>query len=1068
MNVVEEEEEEDLDGQERRRSRKKGPSINNGSSSSAASNTNSNTTIISDLINQLKVLGIPTSLCNLIHNMIDSIHGDLSGNEAYKSMSDVQTDIQLLIDQPTKYLYDVNVDKLAVTGLQLDGYELGRDLEFGILQSSYRRSISISTSTTPSNQHNECGIIVGPSGIGKSVLANRLGNSISSTGGLFLSGKFDQMQQPTPFSALASAFNDYCDNMFQDGRAVHLELVASQLRKVLGTDGRYLTKVIPKLSVILGQSSELELDEAQDCVDAQKRLQYLLCQFVDVIASCSGAPIVLFLDDVQWADPASINVVNQLLLSSGSSTTGSESSSSSRQFYFLASCRDEGMLPGHPFMDMLASVQTFGVKANVITLTCMDREMINTMISDLLCLFPRLTWSLSEIIHHKTNGNPLFFAQLMMSLCRDGLVRLSLSKRRWEWDEEKIQSTKLPDDVATFLSNSIKRLPQEVQDALFTLSCFGSSSPCDLIHALEAKVSKNLVESLEIAVKAGLVDKINDSYVFGHDWIQEAAYNTVQPQDRVLFHFKYGVSLVPQALEIQDNGMLFTAANQINIGGPAAVEDADQGNLVANLNLTASLKAMEMSDFVSAHAFADHGISFLRKRHWQEHYNLSLHLFEAASKCALVTGDVVGLKLLSDQIQRYAKTFQDKLNSLYYNVIALAFASQLPESANRSVLVLAQLGEEMPESYSETEMKFHIEQTKILLQGYTEQELIDYRMCDDEAKIMAMKFYARLELTFQMIKPASQPIVTLKMVQLSIAQGMTPVSPMGFVYFGQLLARLGYIQDGCRYVKIARKMLNKFGTKEVAGEVIAIATQILCFVEPIQATVEFHDDGRSIAMVAGDVHGACLNSILYVATMFWSGTKLQTCRDHFRSAIRVLEQKQHLTWASHIIVMKQWFHLLMGSQQDVGLPEEASPMSVAFEQAAQAMQTTNPHATMTYYFQSMYLYYVLRDYDQMKICADKVFEFDLHSWTLLAIHQAHSFYRGLVSFWIYRQTLDPVWSQRGQKAKLAIQKWAESASEHNFQHKLYVLQAEEAFCNNDFVSAKSFYEKAVAAAKKHR
>ena len=196
MNVVEEEEEEeDLDGQERRRSRKKGPSINNGSSSSVSNSTNSNTTIISDLINQLKVLGIPTSLCNLIHNMIDSIHGDLSGNEAYKSMADVQTDIQLLIDQPTKYLYDVNVDKLAVTGLQLDGYELGRDLEFGILQSSYRRSISMNNNTS-SNQHNECGIIVGPSGIGKSVLANRLGNSISSTGGLFLSGK-------TPFSALA-------------------------------------------------------------------------------------------------------------------------------------------------------------------------------------------------------------------------------------------------------------------------------------------------------------------------------------------------------------------------------------------------------------------------------------------------------------------------------------------------------------------------------------------------------------------------------------------------------------------------------------------------------------------------------------------------------------------------------------------------------------------------------------------------------------------------------------------------------------------------------------------------
>ncbi|KAL7536583.1 hypothetical protein ACHAXR_007263 [Thalassiosira sp. AJA248-18] len=938
----------------------------------------------------------------------------------------------------------MDFDKLSVTGLQLNEAVFGRDADFPALKDSYRRSIS---------GQNELGIVAGPSGVGKSVLANRLGSFVTATGGLFLSGKFDQLDQNKPFSALASAFNEYCDKMFKEGRS-NLQEVATRLRIALGGDARHLVKVIPNLSVILGDCSGQQ-EEDNDCVDAQKRLQYLLCQFVDVISGFSGAPITLFLDDLQWSDQASINAINKLLRISGSLNT-------KRQFFFLGSSREEGILEGHPFGSMLSSIRQFGVNATIVQLVCMDKETTNTLVSDLLCLSPRLTRSLSEIIHHKVKGNMLFFSQLMISLCKEGLVCLSLSRRRWVWDEKRIQERKLPDDVATFLTSTvINTLPKEVQDALCTLSCFGACSDCALIKVLETCGSP-MIELLDIAVAEGILDKINDSYSFCHDRLQEAAYGLMKPEERCLFHFKYGVALVPRALDLKNDSLLFTAASQINRAGPAVVKDVEQSLLIANLNLTAGHKAIEMSDYSSAYSFFDNGISFLRKRHWQEHYDLSLALFDAASKCALVLGDLTILTLLSEQVIQYAQSFDDTLNSVYNIVSALAYTSQLPQSVERSIIVLSQLGEEIPESYSEPEIMRLIEQTKAMLQGFTDRQLIEYRTMDDPSMIMAQKFYARLELSVQMIRPAAQPNVTLKMVQHSIAHGVSPVSPIGFVYFGQLLARLGHIKEGCRYVKIAREMLDRLGSKEVAGEVIVTETQILLFVEPLQVTFDFHVKGEEAAMAAGDIHSALLNRAFFVVCSFWASTKLPVCKKQFEHARRLMEEHNHLTWLAHIIQVEKNISLLMNSAED-STGQAASSDS----NQAQDLKAANPHVEFTFCFQKMYIRFMLREFEETKALAEKYFDFNLHTWSLFYIHTCHAFFGGLVSFWVYRQSNDTQWCQRGQKAKAAMKKWAES-SRHNFQHKSYLLEAEDAYSNKYYEKANSLYEKAVSATKQHR
>lgn len=291
------------------------------------------------------------------------------------------------------------------------------------------------------------------------------------------------------------------------------------------------------------------------------------------------------------ADQASIELINDLLLMSGSLDTSS-------RFYFLGCYRDDEVTDAHPFIQMLSRVGRFGVNVTKVKLDCMSEETINSFISDLLCLSPRLTRTLSNLVYHKTQGNPLFVSKLMASLVKDKLLRLSLSRRRWEWDEEKIQQRRIPDDVAEFFSNTISLLPPQVQSALFILSCFGARSEISLVKLLERQIDVPLIQPLGVAVSEGLVDLDSDAYIFGHDRVQEASYNIYQSSEKPHYHLKQGLALCAAGVD-QENGnmILFAAAGQLNLAGPGTVTEKEQAVLIANLNLLAGKKAVEMSDF---------------------------------------------------------------------------------------------------------------------------------------------------------------------------------------------------------------------------------------------------------------------------------------------------------------------------------------------------------------------------------------------------------------------------------------------------------------------------------------
>jgi predicted ATPase len=216
------------------------------------------------------------------------------------------------------------------------------------------------------------------------------------------------------------------------------------------------------------------------------------------------------MDDCQWADDASIEVLASLLRQGR------------KKFFFVGCYRDDEITSDHAFLKMLESIHAAGVKRSDVKLNGLSEEALNNLVSHILCLSPRVVGQLSHILYSKTKGNILFITQLMLSLHRDGLLKLDMGSQRWIWDEEEIMSEKLPDNVALCFTRRIRLLPVEIQLSLFTLSAFGAVAKMEHIHWLETKLNMSVIEPLERAASEGLVSNIKGSYTFMHDRIQEA------------------------------------------------------------------------------------------------------------------------------------------------------------------------------------------------------------------------------------------------------------------------------------------------------------------------------------------------------------------------------------------------------------------------------------------------------------------------------------------------------------------------------------------------------------------
>jgi len=371
-------------------------------------------------------------------------------------------------------------------------------------------------------------LVSGYSGIGKSSVVNELHRVLVEPRGLFASGKFDQYKRDIPYSTLAQAFQSLIRSLLGKSDP-ELAGWREAFREALGPNGQLIIDLVPELKLIVGDQPpvpELPLR------DAQRRFQLVFRRFLAVFARPEH-PLALFLDDLQWLDSATLDLLEDLL-----------TQPDVRHLMLIGAYRDNEVNSAHSLIRKLEAIRKAGAVVHEIILAPLEREDLGRLIGDALhCELERVT-ALAELIHEKTAGNPFFANQLISVLVEEGLLTFDYGEGRWSWDLNSIRAKDYTDNVVDLMVGKLNRLPVETQHALRLLACMGNSAEYALLEMVSQQSNEEMHGQLWEAVRAGLIFRTEQSYTFLHDRVQEAAYSLIPENVRAETHIRIGRLLV--------------------------------------------------------------------------------------------------------------------------------------------------------------------------------------------------------------------------------------------------------------------------------------------------------------------------------------------------------------------------------------------------------------------------------------------------------------------------------------------------------------------------------------------
>eukprot|EP00970_Alexandrium_tamarense_P010944 scaffold2283_cov118-Alexandrium_tamarense.AAC.1 len=386
------------------------------------------------------------------------------------------------------------------------------------------------------------------------------------------------------------------------------------------------------------------------------------------VVSSSSRPVMLFLDDLQWAD-SSLDIVHSILSDIGGSSC----------VFFVGTYRDNEVKsqPNHPLYQFIRNLHSSNVNSTVLYLDGLQQDDLNELVSDALGIFPRLCLSLSAEIHRKTKGNPLFVSEFLGSLVHRGLLQFSVKEGHWVWDEEKINAEDMTENVIHLVTTKMSDIPADTKTTLMIASCFGSKIHSNIISLLNSTSKYSFFTSeLNNAVAGGYMVEDRSDYRFVHDKIREASYRLIQANEQKKFHFDIGMLLLhSDDYDRMDGTNSFVIADQISYGLDMIVHPP-QRHTFADFFRSAALKAMKISSFTSARSYARAAESLLPTDCFNDSsYHLSMKILTVLGKACSACGDVDEAKNALSKILTNGRSLEDKLDAYYY-MIQLMIAQQ--------------------------------------------------------------------------------------------------------------------------------------------------------------------------------------------------------------------------------------------------------------------------------------------------------------------------------------------------------------------------------------------------------
>ncbi|QNP28112.1 trifunctional serine/threonine-protein kinase/ATP-binding protein/sensor histidine kinase [Cylindrospermopsis curvispora] len=934
----------------------------------------------------------------------------------------------------------------------------GRDQEISILLDAFTRV---------SQGSKELMLVLGSSGIGKTAIVHEINQPILEQKGYFTAGKYEQLQNNIPVSALLKALGNLLQQVLTQSPE-ELVVWKNKILLTLGEQAQIIIDLIPELEKIIGPqpaASKLTSNAAQN------RFNVLFAKFIQIFAN-EEHPLVIFLDDLQWADPTSLKLIQFLI-----------KEPDTKYLLLIGAYRDHEVYSGHPLTVTLEDLQKVEPKIaiNEIHLQPLDKNQLNLLISGNLACEEILSLSLTEFVFDQAQGNPFFSNQLIKSMYEDGLLSFDFQLGCWQCDIYRAQAL-YGNDILQLLATQIHKLPVATQEILKIAACIGNEFDL-LTLAIACEKSQLEIESnLQNALTAELIitqdEKQNlypekshnnhiKKYKFFHDRVQQAAYLLIPDNEKESTHWRLG-KLIYEYTKNRDKKELeekiFIIANQLNVA--QTIIDT-QGEVekcqLAELNLIAGHKAKVSTAYEAAIKHLKFALKLLPVNSWQTHYHLTLNLY-------LEAVEVEFLNINFDQAEIYIKLVQEKAVTLLDQVpvyeiqIQIYMAKvQIKLAIETGIHIINMLG-----------IQLVGESPKILNdqnQNYVDK-LINLPVMTAPDKMAAMRILGNITTATYCFDLELFDRIVFTMIHLSLEYGNCSTSASGYAHYGLLLCRVaGNIDNGYRYGQLALNLANRFNAQEVKCVVLLTCNSNINFWKNhLQQTIASLSECINYGMETGDLEHVGYASAIYNQNKFLIGENLtcvlQELETHINLMYRFKQQGAvlvHLIWKQLVLELLNYDPSQSGCFHNSF--DDTELLSILIQSKASTL-------IFTFYLAKTIFFYLFHNYQKSLEAVLQMTEHLNYVFTQIVCSQ-YNFYYSLVLLGECSQKSNAnqenlekyLQTVKVNQESMAI--WARQCPE-NYQHKYDLIAAEMARVLSNHWQAGELYDQAIMGARKNR
>jgi PAS domain S-box-containing protein len=711
----------------------------------------------------------------------------------------------------------------------------GRESEIATLLAAFDRVVMHGGS--------ELVLVSGYSGIGKSSVVNELHKVIVLPRGIFISGKFDLRLGDTPHSTLAQAFQGLIQQLL-NGPADDIARWRDAIKQAVGNHGRLLTDLIPDLARLIGPQPTVAVLSP---VDAELRFKTVFQRFVGVFARAEH-PLVIFVDDLQWLDPATLTLIEYLLLHPDT-----------RHLLLIGAYRDNEVDLGHPLMLRLEAWRRAGARLDQIVLGPLSVDNVNQMLCDSLRHAPGEMRPFAELVHSRSSGNPFFAGQFLSNLAEEALVEFDPRSRSWTWNLDAIVDKKFSDNPVDLMIGRLRRLSPEAQEALKLLACLGNHADFATLTKLRGESDEAMHASFRDAVRAGAAVPREGSYRFFHDRIQEAAYALIPTEGRAELHLRIARLLVAETGQEGIAEKIYELVNQLNLGS-ALISEWPEKVRAAELNFAAGRKAKASTAYASASNYLAAGIAILSDEGWQRSYDLMLGLFLERAECEILSSNLEQAAGLIEALLIKAQSKIDQAEICRLRMLLQLRQGNYAPAVRTALECLRTFGIDLPDQPTPEQMRAEYEEMRRTLGDRLIESLVDLPMMDDPEVRAVMKLFSAVgELAYHADGDLFQ-MIPCRMVRLTCLHGTSEYSAIGYAAVAVILGPAFHrFADGDAFARLAVAVAERYGfTAQKAGAHFLMQMAVL-WTRPIEDALTCLEAAIGAVGETGEMVYACFN-----------------------------------------------------------------------------------------------------------------------------------------------------------------------------------------------------------------